>query len=215
MRHMSKYENYIHITDEESISKVCKSWNIENFKIVDGLVNVDGDVILSNMNFNQILLNFGEVTGHFKCNKNNLISLEGAPKVVGGNFNCSYNELSSLDHCPKTIGGWFDTSYNKISNLSEIPSVAREINIDHNPIDELFYLWSDVEGNRKYPWPTSHRRNITYDTTLPQFRLSVPQSKYKDFIDALIEHKPIKGKEIIIDRLIECYNEIELLWDNK
>ena len=48
------------------------------------------------------------VKGDFDCYKNELISLEGAPREVGGDFDCRENKLETLDGKPQKIGGKFE-----------------------------------------------------------------------------------------------------------
>ena len=45
----------------------------------DGLIDVDGDVYLSNKRLKELPLRFGTVTGSFYCHSNQLASLAGLP----------------------------------------------------------------------------------------------------------------------------------------
>jgi hypothetical protein len=72
----------------ESISEIerlCKEYGIENWTInSEGLVDVDGDVNLSDRGLTKMPINFGRVGGDFYCGYNRLTTLEGAPREVGG-----------------------------------------------------------------------------------------------------------------------------------
>ena len=84
---------YIKVFEEfEDIDSLCQKYGIENYTVVDGLVNVDGDVDLRNKYLTKIPIKFGRVSGGFYCNSNKLVSLEGAPQSVGSDFDCHSNK---------------------------------------------------------------------------------------------------------------------------
>ena len=88
------------------IEKVCRSLKIRKFQIVDGLVNVLGDVDisgrkLSGRKLTKIPVKFGRVGGYFNCSNNQLTHLEGGPRSVGGYFNCHNNQLASFRGIPE------------------------------------------------------------------------------------------------------------------
>ena len=68
-------------TSEESIHKACEKYGIKDYQIVDGKVNVEGDVDLSRKNLIRLPVRFGIVKGFFWCNGNKLTSLEGCPQI--------------------------------------------------------------------------------------------------------------------------------------
>ena len=72
--------------DEFNIHEIYKEYGIENYTINNGLVDVDGDVYLSNMELDILPVRFGIVARGFDCNFNKLTSLKGAPKQVGEIF---------------------------------------------------------------------------------------------------------------------------------
>lgn len=132
---------------------------IESIKFnKDFTVDVDGDVDLRTMGLSEIPLQFGKVTGSFRCDHNNLTSLDGAPEYVGESFVCSNNKLINLDYCPKSVGsffcdhnnltslkgcprevrGRFDCSYNNIKNLTDIPKrIVNSFDCSHNNLTSL------------------------------------------------------------------------------
>ncbi len=78
------------------------------------IVDVDGDVDLSNKNLTSIPIQFGKVTGDFYCSGNKLTSLRGSPYTIRGDFSCSNNKLTTLEGAPQSVGGDFQCySYNK------------------------------------------------------------------------------------------------------
>jgi hypothetical protein len=92
------------------IKLLLKQYNITNYTIrPDGLVDVDGDVNLSEQQFTTIPIVFGTVNGNFWCdNCPQLTTLEHAPQTVNGGFAC-YNcsQLTTLQGAPQTVNGDF------------------------------------------------------------------------------------------------------------
>ena len=79
---------------------------IGSYKVVDGLVNVEGNVDFRSSKILDFMgIKFGKVTGHFSCyNCTDLTSLEGAPHTVGGDFTCSgCTRLASLKGAPQAV----------------------------------------------------------------------------------------------------------------
>jgi hypothetical protein len=110
-----------------SIDKICKKYRIKNYSIkTDGTVDVDDNVYLHEKNLKELPLKFGKVTGNFDCGNNQLITLEGAPKVVGDNFDCSRNQLTTLEGSPKLVGGSFVCHHNQLTTLEGAPKVVSD-----------------------------------------------------------------------------------------
>jgi hypothetical protein len=143
MRYLKVFENF-----NQDIDSICSSYGIEDYEVVNGLVNVNGDVNLYNNRLTKLPLKFGEVTGDFRCNGNELTSLEGCPSSVGGNFYCGYNKLTSLEGCPSSVGGYFYCGYNKLTSLEGCPSsVGGYFNCSYNKLTSLEGCPSSVGGN--------------------------------------------------------------------
>ena len=87
----------------------------------------DGDLnrhILRNFiseNRDGFSIDFGEVTGNFDCSELNLVSLKGAPQIVGEDFYCFKNHLTSLEGAPREVGWTFDCSENQLLSLEGAP----------------------------------------------------------------------------------------------
>ena len=162
MKYLKLYENFIQ-TDSE-IHELCKKYGITNYTINNGLVDVDGDVDLSNKNLTKLPIKFGNITGHFYCSSNQLTTLEGCPKEVGGgfycpdnqlttlegapesvggNFLCEVNKLTSLEGCPKSVGGYFNCSINNIYKLDFVPNYKGALYISETP---FFKVWKLIEN---------------------------------------------------------------------
>ena len=141
------------------IHSICEKYNISNYTInVDGSINVDGDVDLTNRKLTKLPLKFGRVTGdffcssnyltslegspsyvyYFGCHQNNLTSLEGGPEIIGSSFNCNDNQLISLKGSPKEVGGYFSCSYNQLTSLEGCPiQIGDDFDFSNNKLTTL------------------------------------------------------------------------------
>lgn len=91
------------MTDSEIIYQ-CVKYQINNYTIENGRVNVHGNVSLRKLRLSRLPVPFGIVDGHFDCGVNNLKDLTDAPTYVGGWFDCSNNEfLTSFEGAPLAI----------------------------------------------------------------------------------------------------------------
>lgn len=129
--HTMEYRTFEVPKTEIELIKLLDSLNIENYTIDNNMiVNVNGDVNISDMGIKEIPFKFGEITGEFNIAVNRLESLNNMPLKVGGDFNCSKNLLKSLDGCPKYIGGDLIATNNPIKNLDGIGDVVGDTLID-------------------------------------------------------------------------------------
>ena len=145
-------ECYIHcLTIKSDIVNWLDKYSINNYTLVPDdkygfIVDVRGDVGLSDNNLASIGVKFNIVHGDFFCSYNKLTSLESCPKIINGNFSCSNNELTSLEFCPETIGGYFccvdnkliDVDMNKVYRFTELYQIhlAHKINIDKEKLEK-------------------------------------------------------------------------------
>ena len=106
---------------EEYISFLCDKYKIRNWSINNGLVDVNGYVILSDIGLDKLPINFGKVNGGFYCQNNNLTTLKGSPRYVGGHFWCQDNELTTLEEGPIEVGEDFKCDHNQLTTLKGSP----------------------------------------------------------------------------------------------
>lgn len=106
---------------DKEIHRICNKYDIKNYTIEDGLVNVDGSVYLNNKRLSKLPLEFGIVSGNFWCYDNWLINLRGAPLEVGSGFYCYNNKLTSLKGAPIKVGYVFNCSSNNLTSLEGAP----------------------------------------------------------------------------------------------
>ena len=147
MRYLKVFEEF------EDIDSLCQKYGITNYEIVDGLVNVDGDVDLSNKSLTKIPIKFGSVSGDFYCHLNQLVSLEGSPNSVSGDFYCHNNKLVSLEGAPQTVGGDFICSYNILASLEGAPqTVGGDFDCSPNKLVSLEGAPNSVGGDSICSW---------------------------------------------------------------
>ena len=139
MKYLKMFESY---QSESAVAEICDKFGIRNWSIVDGLVNVDGNVNLFNRELTELPLKFGTVTGYFHCGGNKLTTLEGCPNRVGGRFSCSDNKLTSLVGCPRSVGGDFWCRSNNIREFTGIGYIGGQLWCDGNPIENIWRIIS-------------------------------------------------------------------------
>jgi hypothetical protein len=143
MKYLKEYYDY-----DNEVAEICKKFDIRNWSIRDGLVDVDGGVHLNNKGLYKIPIKFGRVGGNFYCADNNLTTLEGSPREVGGNFICNYNKLNTLEGGPKEVGGYFDCSWNELTTLEgSTKEVGSHFACHNNQITTLEGGPKEVGGN--------------------------------------------------------------------
>lgn len=97
-----------------------------------------------------ITLNGGPrmVEGEFWCFSNLLTTLEGAPKVVTGCYDCRHNQLTTLEGSPRGVVGHFRCSDNQITSLEGSPQVVRgHFECCNNRLTRLEGAPREVSGN--------------------------------------------------------------------
>lgn len=121
---------------------------IENYNFSsNGLINVAGDVNLSNKGLKDLPYQFGKVEGKFDISDNDLHSLKGVPFEVGGDFNCSKNRLVEVLYAPRKIGGSFDCSKNSLKSLELGPlDVGKNYICSNNKLTSLKEVIDKING---------------------------------------------------------------------
>lgn len=129
-----------------------KEWldrmEIFNYTINDDLtVDVDNDVIIKNYKLTEIPIQFGKVTGDFRCDDNSITSLKGCPSEVFGNFTCKGNNLTSLEHSPIYVGMEYNCNRNKLITLKGCPDkIIEDFFCMYNELTTLEYGPKEVNG---------------------------------------------------------------------
>lgn len=185
-----------------------------------GLVDVTGNVYITEYKLYKLPFKFGKVSGNFDCSNNNLTTLEGCPYEVGGKFWCYGNNLTSLIGGPSEVGGGYHCSYNKLTNLKGSP---RELNdylrCYENQLTSLegcpnikgdfecflnklynFQGIGEIGGNIDCGPKSFDKDYNRHNPVFEIYRLCPT----KEFIKYLNEFTPIRGKTILGKRLQEC-----------
>lgn len=184
---------------------------------MDGLVNVDGDVNISDRGLDKIPVKFGRVSGYFDCSlNNNLVTLEGSPRSVGGDFYSSNINLTNLKGAPESVGGDFYCTHSKLTSLEGAPnSVARDFVCRSNRLTSLEGAPNSVGGgffcnnnkiiDFKVPEFSLNEKKvfICYDNPIYQIYSLFNTPKCIDLIN---EYSVIQGDRIIWNRLEEVFH---------
>jgi hypothetical protein len=119
-----------------------------------GLVDVEGGFDCSEQDLSDFKgVRFGVVGVDFRCQRNRLTSLEGAPREVEGDFSCSDNRLTSLVGAPQKVGGYFYCYNNLLTSLEGAPREVEWLFIcDGNPVPErtLESIFSFMQKGASY-----------------------------------------------------------------
>jgi hypothetical protein len=117
-----------------------------------GVVDVKGHVFLNPKKIvSQLPVQFGHVTGHFHCHKNQLNTLLGCPTRVTESFCCAQNQLQTLEGAPDYVRGNFQCNGNPLKSLQGAPDfVGGEWYLDYDP--ELPLLRT-LNAERVFMWP--------------------------------------------------------------
>jgi hypothetical protein len=168
------------------------TWKFNNSEVdIDGIFDMER---MAAKDFKGIV--FGKVSKNFYCKDNQLVSLSGAPKVVGGKFDCSFNQLVSLEFGPKEIGSDFVCSHNKITSLEFAPEkIGAGLHCEFNSLVSLEGLENKtMSGFYYYRNPVSvavigglyriMRKGKTYQSALGEYWDDIPEEEqllmYKD-----------------------------------
>lgn len=110
---------------KNQIKHIIKRYRIklDRYIVKEDVIDVYGDVVITNTYLRKLPIKFGKVQGNFICCSNKLQSLDGAPSYVGGNFNCYGNELTSLKYAPLEVGGDFSCHENLLDSLKGCPKI--------------------------------------------------------------------------------------------
>ena len=109
---------------------------------------VKGDLDLSEYELEELPdLTRWIIHGSFNCNRNNLISLKGAPQQVDKYFDCSENKLIDLTGAPKSVGKIFDCAFNQLETLNGAPlQVGGDFDCSGNKLTDLIGAPKSVGG---------------------------------------------------------------------
>lgn len=115
-------------TDPSLVAFWCDRLKIDKdkWKLVDGKVNVEGNVYYSNVKHSmaESPIKFGRVTGNFHADLQ-VSSFIGFPDWVGGSFSTTgMSNIISLKGCPKEVMGAFDVQQTSIKNLQHSPDIV-------------------------------------------------------------------------------------------
>ena len=160
----------------------------------DSVVDVDGDVDISNQQLKFIPVQFGVVTGDFFCQHNKLTSLKGAPQKVGGNFWCYSNTLGSLKGASQKVGGDFWCNHNELVSLEGAPTYVGgdfecECNRDITSLSGIHKQIKHISGTLKLPDSIeSNILGLMLIDGLKKANVITPSKTLVDAVDIINKH---------------------------
>lgn len=122
------------------------------WSVVDGKVNVFGDVRIDGTNITHFPVQFNTISGLVSITSTDLADLTGLPNKLFSDLVVSNNQLTSLRGCPSIIKGAFYCNDNNLTNLSNFPSVKGGAYISNNPFqlnDKLFEDLKEINSRVK------------------------------------------------------------------
>ena len=133
-------------TKEEIDDWIAKIFGIFNDSYINDDLIVDMDIVnIGYCKLKYFPIKFGKVRGFF-CNDNNLISLKGSPVEVDS-FRCENNNLTTLNYCPRIVKGNFYCHNNKLKSFgNEKINIKGSFHFQNNNIQSL-KNFPTVEGN--------------------------------------------------------------------
>ena len=188
------------------IKSICNRHNIKNWELNSetGLVDVFGDVDISDREITRIPVKFGRVEGNFDCHSNQLTHLEGSPQSVGGGFYCRNNQLTHLEGAPRSVGGGFGCQNNQLTHLEGAPqSVGGYFDCHNNQLTSLEGAPRSVGG-----YFYCYNNQLASFKGIPEYSLNEDQEFY-------CEHNPIYEiyKLFNTPKCIDLINEYEVIGD--
>ncbi len=116
--------------DIEKIKTNCEKYRITNYRINDdGSINVFQNVRMGYYSLIKIPLKFNFIDGDFSLSGNNLVSLEGCPKVLTGSLSLLHNKnLKNLEHSPEEVGRKIFLRFSGIESLKGLKVPYSKLN---------------------------------------------------------------------------------------
>lgn len=131
---------------ENIVKRYCIK--LDHFTLREDLVDVHGNVKITNTSLRKLPIRFGRVSGDFYCYANKLQTLKGSPDFVGGDFNCSNNQLTSLKGAPTSVGRDFACHENLLTSLKGCPKhIHGNFNAFLNQLGTLEGAPDVIDGN--------------------------------------------------------------------
>ena len=149
----------------------------------------------------KIPIKFGRVEGGFFLpNEYCIKTLEGSPKWVGGSFVCQNGLYTNLKGAPEYVGGDFRSADNRnLISLEGAPNkIVGDFNIKYTNIRNFYGIKEFSLGGSYFEClgsPIYYIYTLFYDPRC---------------IDSINEYGAIQGDNIIWDRLVEVYHDLEM-----
>ncbi len=116
--------------DVEKIKSECEKYGIISYKINDdGSIDVFQNVRMGYYSLIRIPLKFNFIDGDLNLSGNNLVSLEGSPKILTGSLSLLHNKnLKNLEHSPEEVGRMIHLRFSGIESLDGLKVPYSKLN---------------------------------------------------------------------------------------
>jgi len=125
------------LIDEDEIAAWLDDMEIFNYTINDGIVDVEGYVMIDSEDLTTIPVQFGTVTSAFDCSDNDLVSLKGCPHTVGKYFDCSDNKLPNFVGGPNKVRNYHCCDNYNVDLTGIAQDIDNDIRCDGDYIESL------------------------------------------------------------------------------
>ena len=127
-----KSDKNLLLRNKADIENWLDNYNITHYKLIADnkygyVVNVIGNVSLSNKNLKNIEVKFNIIQGNFDCSCNFLTSLEGCPNKVMDSFYCYGNQLKTLEGGPNYVENVYNCYNNELLSLKGVADTVYKL----------------------------------------------------------------------------------------
>lgn len=182
---------------------VVFSGRFRNAEVVNGRINIDGDIEINgrrrSKKTSSLPIKFGHINGNFIFINNLLTNLEGFPISVSKDFSCVGNKLTSLEGAPNSVGGDFYCYNNNLTSLEGAP----------NSVGGGFYCNNNKIIDFKVPEFSLNEEKVFICNDNPIYQIYSLFNTPK-CIDLINEYSAVQGDKVIWDRLVEVYHSLNI-----
>jgi len=126
-----------------------KNWVDKTFEFQkDGTTIVEGDLYLLHTKIEQLPIGLMEVKGDLNVSENPFLKLNGYPKKVSGYFRCGKNNIPCPQGMPEEIVGDISFRSSHLTSLDGLPDkVMGDLTLPFNQLENLDGISKEISGD--------------------------------------------------------------------